>query len=103
MPRLRLLAWNIRQGGASRLSAIAEALRRHDAVVLVLSEYRGGDSALRLREMLVRLGYRYVTTPLPPPGKNGVVIAARRPFRVHAPLSDTLPEPYRLGPVEIGK
>lgn len=101
--KLRLLAWNIRQGGGSRLPAIAEALIRHDADVLVLSEYRGGDSALRLREMLERLGYRYVTAPLPPAGKNGVLIAARRRFRAHNVLSDSLPEPYRLVHVEIGR
>src|SRR6185312_13424949 len=93
---LRLLAWNIRQGCGSRLPAIAEALIRHDADVLVLSEYRGGDSALRLREVLERLGYRHVTTPRPPPGKNGVLIAARRRFRTHGALSYDLPEPYRL-------
>jgi exodeoxyribonuclease-3 len=100
---MRLLAWNIRQGGGSRLPAIVEALARHEADVLVLSEYRGGDSALRLREMLARLGYPHITTPLPPPGKTGVLVAARRRFRAHAPLSDALPEPYRLVHVEIGK
>jgi hypothetical protein len=39
---MRLLAWNIRQGGGSRLARIADALARHEADVLVLSEYRGG-------------------------------------------------------------
>jgi exodeoxyribonuclease-3 len=100
---MRLLAWNIRQGGGSRLSAIAEALARHDADVLVLSEYRGGDSALLLREMLSRLGYPHATTLQPPPGKSGVLVAARRRFRAHSALSDELPEPYRLIHAEIGK
>jgi len=45
---MRLLAWNIRQGGGSRLPRIADALKRHDADIVVLSEYRGGPSALRL-------------------------------------------------------
>jgi exonuclease III len=53
--------------------------------------------------MLTRLGYPHVTTPLPPPGKSGVLVAARRRFRTHATLSDALPEPYRLVHVEIGK
>jgi hypothetical protein len=35
---VRLLAWNIRQGGGSRLPAITEAILRHDADELVLSE-----------------------------------------------------------------
>jgi len=39
---MRLLAWNIRQGGGSRLPRIAEALKRHDADIVILSEYRGG-------------------------------------------------------------
>ena len=100
---LRLLAWNIRQGGGSRLPAIAEALVRHDADILVLSEYRGGESALRLRETLARLGYSPCHGPVPPPGKSGVLIAARRRFRAHATLCDELPEPYQLVHVDIGR
>jgi exonuclease III len=99
---VRLLAWNIRQGGGARLPAIAEALARHEADVLVISEYRGGDSALRLREMLERLGYPHATSLRPPAGKSGVLVAARRRFRAHAALSDTLPEPYRLIGVDLG-
>jgi exodeoxyribonuclease-3 len=100
---LRLLAWNIRQGGGTRLLAICEAITRHDADVLVISEYRGGDSALRLSEALERLGYPYRTALRPPPGKTGVLVAARRRFRAHAALDETLPEPYRLVHVELGR
>ncbi|HTZ36011.1 MAG TPA: endonuclease/exonuclease/phosphatase family protein [Stellaceae bacterium] len=100
---MRLLAWNIRQGGGTRLAAIVGALMRHDADVLVLSEYRGGDSALRLREALARLGYPHATALMPPPGKSGVLVAARRRLRAAAALSEALPEPYRLVHVEIGK
>jgi exodeoxyribonuclease III len=100
---VRLLAWNIRQGGGSRLAAIMEAILRHEADVLVLSEYRGGDAALRLKEALTRIGYPHVTSPLPPPGKTGVLVAARRRILAHAPLDDALPEPYRLVHVELGK
>ena len=100
---MRLLAWNIRQGGGSRLPAICKALTRHDADVLVLSEYRGGDAALRLTEALLRLGYPHMTALRPPPGKTGVLIAARRRLRAHAALDEALPEPYRLVHVEIGK
>jgi exodeoxyribonuclease III len=100
---MRLLAWNIRQGGGTRLAAIADALARHDADILVISEYRGGDAALRLCEALERLGYPYRTALRPPPGKSGVLIAARRRLRTHAALDHTLPEPYRLVHVEIGR
>src|SRR5258706_6818903 len=98
---MRLLAWNIRQGGGARLPAIAAALATHDADVLVISEYRGGESGERLRHALALLGYRYASTPMPPPGRNGVLIAARRPLVELPAFATALPEPYRLVAVEI--
>jgi exonuclease III len=92
---MRLLAWNIRQGGGSRLSRIVEALQRHDADILVLSEYRGGPSAIRLLAALDTLGYRYATTLAPPPGRTGVLIAARCLFQEHGPV-EGVSEPCRL-------
>ena len=93
---MRLLAWNIRQGGGSRLARIAAALERHAADILVLSEYRGGQSAMRLLAVLDALGYRYATTLMPPPGRAGVLIAARRAFREHGTLGIGTDEPYRM-------
>ena len=46
---MRLLSWNIRQGGGLRLPRIADAIKRLDADILVLSEYRGGESYLGKR------------------------------------------------------
>jgi exonuclease III len=93
---VRLLAWNIRQGGGARIGAIAAALSRHDADIVVLSEYRGGEAGLRLVEALAALGYRHTTGPPPPPGCNGVLIAARARLHAHRALSAELPEPYKL-------
>ena len=98
---MRLLAWNIRQGGGARLSAIIEAMARHDADILVISEYRGGASAERLRLALAGLGYRFLTQLAPPPGRNGVLVAGRCPFREHGAVDPTLPEPYRMVRIEI--
>ena len=93
---MRLLAWNIRQGGGFRLPRIADALKRHDADIVVLSEYRGGPSAPRLVTALHALGYRHATTFVPPPSRNGVLVAARRPFRKHGAVDVGSPEPYRI-------
>jgi len=98
---VRVLAWNIRQGGGARLAAIAEALARHEADILIISEYRGGESANRLRAALAVLGYRHQTGLVPPPGKNGVLIAARHPFREHGAVSAGLPEPCRMVRIEV--
>src|SRR5437764_8815574 len=93
---MRLVAWNIRQGGGSRLARIADALSHHEADILVLSEYRGGEAAVRLRAALETLGYRYATPLSPPRGCSGVLIAARCAFRDHRPVGVGLPEPYRM-------
>ena len=93
---MRLLAWNIRQGGGSRLARITSALEHHEADILVLSEFRGGQSAARLLAALDALGYRYATTLMPPPGRTGVLIAARCPFREHGMVGIGVPEPYRM-------
>lgn len=94
--RLRLVAWNIRQGGGTRLAAIAAALGQHDADILVLSEYRGGESGLRLIEALRTLGYRHVSLPVPPAGNSGVLIAARCSFRAYGTIAPGLAEPHKL-------
>ena len=93
---MRILAWNIRQGGGSRLSRIVAALAAHDADVLVLSEYRGGDSGARLRATLCGAGYSHASAAMPPPGGNGVLIAARQPFDDGGPLDGAGPEPCRI-------
>jgi exonuclease III len=99
---VRLLAWNIRAGGGVRIAAIAEALARHDADIVVLSEYRSGLAGDRLRAALAMLGYAWMTTTQPPPGANGVLIAARRRLRELGPVCATLPEPWRMLQVRVG-
>jgi exodeoxyribonuclease III len=98
---MRLLTWNIRQGGGSRIARIADALTRHEADILVLSEYRGGDSATRLLNALGTLGYAYTTTLAPPANRTGVLIASRYPFRDHGAVGSVLVEPYRMLSVEF--
>jgi len=99
---VRLLAWNIRQGGGTRLTGIMAAIARHDADVLVLSEYRGGDSADRLRTALKAGGYLHVTKLVPPPTRTGVLIAARRRFVERGPVCGEVEEPWRLVDVDLG-
>jgi exonuclease III len=100
--RTRLLAWNIRQGGGTRLSRIIAAIVQHEADVVIISEYRGGESGERLRAALAAIGYAHMTATTPPAGGNGVLIAARRPFDDGGPLTDGLPEPHRIVRAYVG-
>src|SRR5262249_39335305 len=73
-----------------------------DADVLILSEYRGGDSAIRLRAALKGAGYRYTSSVLPPPNRVGVLVAARRRFIERGPVCAQVEEPWRLVDVDLG-
>ncbi len=99
---MKLLAWNIRAGGGSRLAGIAAAIAGHAADVLVLSEYHGGAAGARLRATLHGLGYRHMTAAEPDAGRKGVLIAARNRLRDHGPVTEALPEPWKLVTAEIG-
>ena len=99
---LRVLTWNIRAGGGARVARIAAALAPHEADVLVLTEYRDGPAAPLLRAELMRLGYGWMSAHTPPRGRNGVLIAARRPLREIGPLSTSVPEPWRMLDVMVG-
>ena len=61
---MRLLAWNIRQGAAPGWRELPMRWRTHKADILVLSEYRGGEAAARLRAALESLGHRHAPLPL---------------------------------------
>src|ERR1700682_4360244 len=100
---LRLLTWNIRAGGGSRLPRIAESIATHAADVLVLTEYRSGEAGQRLRAVLRDLGYAWLS-PVEPPGiRNGVLIAARTKPRLAAHVTAHVPEPWRMLAVTVGR
>jgi len=99
---LRILTWNIRAGGGTRLPRIAAALAEHAADVLVLTEYRSGDAGQRLRAVLCDQGYSWLS-PVEPPGiRNGVLIAARTKPRLVAHVTEHVPEPWRMLAITIG-
>jgi exodeoxyribonuclease-3 len=100
---MRVLTWNIRAGGGTRLLRIAEAIEAHRADVLVLTEYRSGDAGKRLRAVLRDLGFAWLS-PVEPPGiRNGVLIATREKPRKAAHVAEHVPEPWRMLAVTIDR
>lgn len=54
---LKILSWNIQQGGGSRMVKIVKAIQKIEAHVVVLSEFHNNDSGMKLRNNLTKLGY----------------------------------------------
>ena len=100
---MRLVTWNIRAGGGTRLAKIAEALAAHQADVLILTEYRSGEAGQRLRAVLRDQGYVWLS-PVEPPGIcNGVLIATRSKPGSIAHVTEHVPEPWRMLTVTINR
>lgn len=74
---LRVVSWNILQGGGSRLQGICDSLRELNPDVLVLQEFRHGKHAPLLINTLDELGLVYQVFPESPANKNSVVVASR--------------------------
>lgn len=93
--RIRVLCWNIRHGGGSRIERIHGAIRTQRADVIVLTEFRDNPAGAWLRDALAEDGWPYQASSAPPPRANGVLIAARRRFRRCAEHDDVPPDRHR--------
>jgi exonuclease III len=87
--RVRILNWNIQQGGGSRVMEICRHIDDVDCDLVALTEFQvRNESALRAQ--LERFGYPFVVTSAPPAKRNGVLIASKWPIAL-AP-GDSPPE-----------
>ena len=77
---LKILSWNIRQGGGTRIPKIISFLNETSASILVLSEYKNNKSGIQLRIGLLRIGYIYQQNSAAPSDVNSVLIASKFPF-----------------------
>lgn len=76
---LKILSWNIRQGGGSRISQITKALEKENAEIVVLSEFRNNASGIKIRYNLLRMGYRYQNVSAAKGNDNAVAIFSKLP------------------------
>lgn len=76
---IKILSWNIRQGGGTRISQIIKAIEAQDAAVLVFSEFRNNQSGIQLRTALLKHRYRFQVVTAAAPNDNSVIIASRYP------------------------
>jgi exodeoxyribonuclease-3 len=76
---MKLLSWNIRQGGGSRAARIVAAIAEHDPDVIALSEFRGKPGAHLCAELASR-GWQYITSTTPVGNDNGLCVLSRTPM-----------------------
>jgi len=73
---MKIVAWNIRQGGGSRIHKIAKSLLTYHADILVISEFHNTKSGSTLKSKLKDAGYTFQHSTTEP-RKNTVLIASK--------------------------
>ncbi len=112
---MRIVSWNIRAGGGTRVAAIAQQLKRWKPSVVVLCEYRGTPPSQALASQLSGMGlvHQRSTVATHQPAKNALLVASRWPLRCvptpGAPKEScrwlsvrvSAPEPFVLGAMHV--
>jgi exodeoxyribonuclease III len=75
---MRLLSWNIQQGGGARTDRIIDALVSHDPDVIALSEFRT-EPGVPICNTLESRGWRYIESTNPVGRDNGLCVLSRTP------------------------
>ncbi|MBT8233061.1 MAG: hypothetical protein HKO66_08725 [Saprospiraceae bacterium] len=83
----KLLSWNIRQGGGSRITKITKSLQSFNADVIVLSEFRNNEGGHKIRHNLLRLGYRFQNVTNAKSNDNAVATFSKIPCNLNVFLS----------------
>jgi len=76
---LKILSWNIQQGGGSRVLKITSQLTAFGADIIALSEYKNNDSGLKIRSALLSAGYRFQIVANANSGDNSAAIFSKLP------------------------
>lgn len=77
---LRILTWNIRQGGKKAAQQIVDSLVGQHADVMVLTEYKNNPSGEFILGELQYAGWQHIQTSDPPHNENGVAIISSIPL-----------------------
>lgn len=74
---LKIISWNIQQGGGSRVFPISEALINGGFDIIVLSEFKNNENGLKIKVNLTKAGYIFQSTTNAKPDENSVLIASK--------------------------
>jgi len=74
---LKIISWNILQGGGTRVRKIVSQLTELNPDIIVLSEFRNNASGINLRYSLLKAGYRFQNVSSAPGNDNSVAILSK--------------------------
>ena len=74
---LKIISWNIQQGGGSRVFPISEVLINGGFDIIVLSEFKNNENGLKIRAILQKAGFTFQSTTNAKPDENSVLIASK--------------------------
>lgn len=77
---MKIISWNIRQGGGKRIEAIIVNILKYNSDIIILTEYRNNEKGLKIREALLQKGYIFQYCPIIDNNINTVFIAAKNDF-----------------------
>lgn len=100
---MRIVAWNIRAGGGTRVHGIADQIRTWAPDVVALSEFRGTRPSAELAALLANSGlsFQRSTADRRAPAMNSLLVASRWPLRA-VKLRRAPAEPRRWLHLNIG-
>ncbi len=84
---MKIVSWNILQGGGERASHISQQLRAWNPDVVGLCEFRGSDASRSIAATLFDMGlyYHHATVDPAKPESDRLLLASRWPLYVHRP------------------
>jgi exonuclease III len=100
---MRIVSWNILQGGGRRIHAIDEAIQSWKPDILILQEYRNGKTGLVLDDCCKTLGLsnRYVIDA--PARKNCLMMASKFSMQCEAWHSELDPTLTIRSKIDVGQ
>jgi len=79
----KIVAWNIQSGGGNRIRDIVKQISKHDADIVVLSEFRNNRRGDILHQRLESAGFHYQIYDKKRSNINTVLVGSRNPIKKH--------------------
>ena len=79
---LKIISWNIRQGGGTRITKLISKLAEQASDIIVLSEFRNNHSGQKIRAALLQSGYRFQAVTQAQRDVNSAAIFSKLPGNV---------------------